>query len=355
MSNAPPTLADACIAAALHKKIGARPAVRNLLLTVANARKFVLDDTMSKYLADISHSFWSGGLRKRNHALDNARQMARLPHATTWIEFNYATGYFLRAKEIGSLHVMDKNGNEPAKFGWLVRQHPQIETAFIASLMRTSMTWGGLAFTHPVSVQWRSDDGPLMWPTMQVFEGEASEYVVAMEGYVSSHVAWAPTFGMELSEEMLHTMVPPGSPDEEVAAYVMLRIPARDLWAFLATINDLPVRIETVEPSRGYLARGSYKKFLKHSIVHLTVPETQFRRLVTKSAIMLRKRAHQVRGHWRKDWRHPLSPLCEHVFDEMLSCRNCRGRQVWVHEHQRGDTSLGFVTHDYVVKHEVKP
>ena len=57
-------------------------------------------------------------------------------------------------------------------------------------------------------------------------------------------------------------------------------IPLRDLWALLATINDLPVRIENVEPSRGYVARGAYKKFLKHSVVHLTVPETHWRRLV---------------------------------------------------------------------------
>jgi hypothetical protein len=46
-----------------------------------------------------------------------------------------------------------------------------------------------------------------------------------------------------------------------------------------------------------------------------------------------RRRAHQVRGHWRRDWRH-------------------EGNRIWIKEHQRGDASLGFVTHDYTVKHE---
>jgi hypothetical protein len=45
----------------------------------------------------------------------------------------------------------------------------------------------------------------------------------------------------------------------------------RTLWALLTTINDLPVTIENIEPSKGYVARGRYKKFLQHSVVHLTV------------------------------------------------------------------------------------
>ena len=44
-----------------------------------------------------------------------------------------------------------------------------------------------------------------------------------------------------------------------------LTMPLRTLWGLLATLNDLPVVIENVTPSRGYIARGSYKKFLEHS------------------------------------------------------------------------------------------
>jgi len=109
----------------------------------------------------------------------------------------------------------------------------------------------------------------------------------------------------------------------------------RDLWMLLATINGLPVKIEHIEPSKGYVARGAYKKFLTHSIIRLTVPETRWRKLVTKTAIMLRRRAHQVRGHWRNDWRHPLDKLCEHEFGEHLVCRRCNGHKICINAAMR--------------------
>jgi hypothetical protein len=30
-----------------------------------------------------------------------------------------------------------------------------------------------------------------------------------------------------------------------------------------------------------------------------------------------------------------------------MICRKCGGHKLWISEHQRGDASLGFVTHDY--------
>ena len=79
------------------------------------------------------------------------------------------------------------------------------------------------------------------------------------------------------------------------------------------------------------------------------MPETQCRKLALNTAALIRRRAHQVRGFWRSDWRHPLSPLCAHAFDDTMICRHCRGRKIWIAEHQRGDASIGFVTHDYSV------
>jgi hypothetical protein len=64
-----------------------------------------------------------------------------------------------------------------------------------------------------------------------------------------------------------------------------------------------------------------------------------------------RRRAHMVRGHWRIDWRHPPKPLCAHEWSTEGVCERCRGHRLWVHEHQRGDASLGFVTTDYAVVH----
>jgi hypothetical protein len=52
----------------------------------------------------------------------------------------------------------------------------------------------------------------------------------------------------------------------------------------------------------------------------------------------IRRRAHQVRGHWRDDWRLPKG-----------------NKTLWIAEHQRGDASLGLVIHDYEITHKDEP
>jgi len=355
----PPTLADACIATALDKRFNHERAkgFLGLLNSVALARKFVLDQSMSAYLAQLSVVFWRGGLRKRNHALDNVRQLARLPHPLTWIEIDFTNGYMPRSRELGSLRVRDVRGNEPSRFGWLLRQHPKVETSFLCAEVHSGVhaAFLGRAFVHPVAMAWSSTDDPSAWKRFGV-EGLTSEWVVGIEGYVNSLVHWSCAFGEREDEaiDLLGAMKPPPGPERMPGweAFMLPRLPVRDVWALLATVNDLPVTIEHIVPSKGYISRGQYKKFLKHSIIHLTVPETRWRKLVLKTSAILRRRAHQVRGHWRRDWRNPLTPTCEHVFNEELVCTRCHGHKIWIAEHQRGDASLGFVTHDYDVTHE---
>lgn len=366
----PPTLADACIATALDKHFYGFKAnahntvVRNMLREVAHARKFVLDAPMSRFLADLSDSFWRGGLRKRHHMLDNARQFARLPHALTWIECSYHADYIERIKEIKGQGVVTLGGNNPERVGWLLRQHPKNEAAFNCVEVRSSVRDPARVFMHPMASAWCADDSPSPWPRfLGIGEfriddegGNVSEAVVEMPGYRSNQVHWHAFLGdlftaqmlQDLYERLAHTGSHP-------SAIVKPVVSLRTIWALLATINDLPVKIELVEPSKGFVARGSYKKFLKHSIVHLTVPETRFRKVLFKVAALLRRRAHQVRAHWRKDWLHPLSPLCDHVWEAQGKhnvCTRCHGHKIFIAEHQRGDASLGFVTHDYDVHRE---
>src|SRR5271169_1218959 len=142
----PPTLADACIATALDKRRGGLKGseeIRDLLLTVGRANKFILDAGMSGYLADLSNSFWTGGLRKRIHQLDNARRLARLPHKLTWIEYD-RLAYFKRVEALGikiawPSGTPDWDKKAPRRHGWLIRQHPNIETAFFLSNIYSSV------------------------------------------------------------------------------------------------------------------------------------------------------------------------------------------------------------------------
>src|SRR5262245_61859857 len=99
----PPTLADACAATMLDKHLASSALVaefRAVFAKIVQARKFVLDDTMSRYLYDLSRASQRGGLRKRICQIENARQLARLPHPLTWIEFNYRA-FIERSRELG--------------------------------------------------------------------------------------------------------------------------------------------------------------------------------------------------------------------------------------------------------------
>jgi len=107
----------------------------------------------------------------------------------------------------------------------------------------------------------------------------------------------------------------------------------RKALTLLAAINDVPIGVRHVEPSRGFIAQGRYRKFLDHNVITVTLPKGRDPQKVARQIIAkARRRAHQVRGHWRRDWRH-------------------EGLRIWIKEHQRGDASLGFVTHDYRVEH----
>ena len=68
-------------------------------------------------------------------------------------------------------------------------------------------------------------------------------------------------------------------------------------------------------------------------MITLTVPAKRYETVAKRAIAIARRRGHQVRGHWRKDHWHP-------------------GERIWIREHVRGDTSLGFVMHDYAVTHE---
>lgn len=369
----PPTLADACSAVVTDKRFNRREGYVAVFNDVVHARKFVLDKDMSAYLAELSSSFWRGGLRKRNRMLENVRQQARLPHVLTWIEIDFLNGYLPRSFALENIDTLATPGTpEPPRYGWLLRQHPKVETSFMCTEFRSTINDENKdrALVHPTSIAWSTTDDPIAWPyfgpdaNREVKDTLFVNTIVGIPGYTSSQVQWTSSFeDKSLAEGLLLAMAPPSwrqtgkplPPDDDVAWRMLYpRLLIRDVWALLATLNDLPVRVEHIEPSKGYVARGRYRKFLEHNVIHLTVPETKWRKLVLKTAALLRRRAHQVRGHWRKDWRNPLAVLCNHEFDEHMICRRCQGKKLWIAEHQRGDASLGFVIHDYQVHHQSK-
>ena len=368
----PPTLADSFVGYSLRR--GVHPAVAEHCRAMLPARKFVLDEAMTRYLATIEFTFASGTHKKRMAILDMVRKQARLPHELTWIELDPRPYRDESMKTYGL--KLKPSAQTVMRRGFLLQQHPSIDVAFKCSEYHAEENIDDLTFAH-IGTAWCCDDiTPVPWRQYQHpdprwrtqesavktatildvgpskecpddFEWSDSEVLGGMIGYQTPQVHL-----IQAVSPALMTFIGPRMNREDPKWPWKLRASVRAVWLLLAMINDIPVSFEKVVPSKGYVARGSYKKFLAHSVIHLTVPQKQWRKVAARALIAIRRRAHQVRGFWRKDWRHPLLAACTHDFDDDMVCRRCGGHSIWVHEHQRGDASLGFVTHDYEVHHD---
>lgn len=320
-----------------------------------DARRFMLDDAMSSFLVDLSSAAFMQYTRRDlkgskivNRLVDQLRMQSRLPHALTWVEFNF-TAASKRAHELGFLPDPSELENQRTlRQGWLLNQHPTNETHFRCHVFEHMHEIDRL-ITVPFSFTWVTDDDPTNWKKPGLPDGytSLSEMCSGVVGYRNDRCSighpeyleggidsWTDEAHRNLISDFMHTH----------------SATLRRVWAFLATINDIPVRINSIVPAKGFMARGNYYRFLEHKTIHLDVlNKTDVRKLARDVVAIARRRAHQVRGHWRNDWRYPLALLCEHEFDAHMTCKYCHGRQLWVHEHQRGDASMGFVTHDYEV------
>jgi hypothetical protein len=159
-------------------------------------------------------------------------------------------------------------------------------------------------------------------PTTTFFDYAA--VATGISSYRSAQVDFIPTPAGNLALDLATELKSEFNIFHEVAGDL------RYLWALLATINDLPVTFTDVRASKGYVARGRYRKFSDHRVINLKVPAARYRRIAARAIAVSRRRAHEVRGHWRRDYRH-------------------EGQRLWIREHTRGDASLGWVRHDYTV------
>jgi hypothetical protein len=370
MSKESPTLADALIREWLkptYRRLEREPGW--LARTIASARKFVLDEKMSAFLGDLAYASLTTCDNPERATLltDAMRQAARLPHPITFIEYDMEAKKRRVRSEYGSdprFKMWDPHAVGPKRCGWLLMQHPQLSTAFMA-IECASESYGNndtelLPIAQPCAVAyaWRVDDGPPPWPEMSWKWGIPAQTV---DGHPMSLAGWLTGIPIYRSESV-RLVYPPTIKSSFVDFYHdksqfntlnELASDARYLWALLATINDLPTRVTEVRPDRGYVARGSYRRFSEHKIITLTVPTRSYKRLAMRAIAVARRRRHAVRGHWRLDFRHRLSPLCEHEFstdDNVMACARCGGQRLWIEEHERGDATLGFVLHDYKVE-----
>jgi hypothetical protein len=351
----------------------------NALLREAllKSKRFVLTDEMSTMLGHLSIEAFLGAplknVERRRRQVETFRTGARLPHESIWIEYSLrhcqrvvrnALHYEdnVAAGPVVDVNVDEFLGEIPMREGWLIQRHPHIENAIIAHIVTHSPdapdpTTGSVTWTFPVAYAWTTDNdtvlpwrplelGVKQWPFDDV--GHYSVLAFGIDGYVTDRVSIVNSPMLNYLDNC-HTE----SSRETVAMLVGEWTGCvRRMTAFLSTINDLPIVMGSVRPDKGFFAKGKIRKYLAHQTIHLTVPAKRFSTVAKKAVAMAHRRAHDVRGHWRDDWRHPYQPLCDHAFEADADhrwCTVCNGRETWIRPHQRGDAALGFVTHDYAV------
>lgn len=372
----PPTLADRLYMLTSQKDwiYQEREHLRTALF---QARRFMLDDQMSAFLCDLSMArFFKPGReiecdsiegrvafptphcsqRVAHIRLDQLRLGARVPHAPfTWIEFNLSA-FKHRAEELGheppSLYSKVLH---PNREGWLILTKDELCQAsmfLLASTVEDDSDW---VYAFPWSYAWSTNDNPV--GSLFVLEQHDPKYWAERAGFweralgtpLSAVAAGIPAYKTD-KVEVMRSMFNQKYLEKDLSVMVDWAGCLRRIWAFLSTVNDIPVLRREVKATKGFMARHSYKRFLDHHTIHLNVPEKKDLRVLARHVLAaVRKRAHMVRGHWRKDWRHLPSQLCEHEWNAQGVCKVCQGHRLWIHEHQRGDPSLGVTLTDYAI------
>jgi len=326
------------------------------------AKRFIVDEPMAAFMADLSNeSFLKVENSPISHRIaDSIRVQARLPYEAIWIEYPLRV-YQKRAAEIRGVPCPDP-AQAPAREGWLIQQHPQIDTAYIMHMWTQNSADdppeedGFNLWTFPFAFAWCADDGVLPWwglaktPTGNT----ASALIVGVGLYNRDNVniVRSPLI-YDVSYQNAAVASAYNSLLNEWAGVV------RRVWALLATINDIPATIGTVRQTKGFLARGRIRKFLDHSTITLNIPARKDTRVLARQLIAIaHHRRHPVRAHWRDDWRHLPAKQCRHLWEIMddkadrIECSLCHGRQTYIHKHDRGDATLGWVGHSYNVTHK---
>jgi hypothetical protein len=333
------------------------------------AKRFVLDDGMAAFIADLTIQTFSSAkhrdhrnfcTRANRRLIEQIRLGSRLPHQDTWVEYDAHIAQKRTEELVPEIKNREYVGT---KEGWLLQKYGE---SYFCSMF---IGWEDIWYVLPWAFAWSADDNA---PANYNFQHgltyantvkknilpffrdsrhqmTTSEIATGLIGYKTNKVDIVPCSYLELSW-------PEDTPDigQQLAEQIsQISGRLRRVWAVLATINDVPVLTKEVRAAKGFIARGSYKRFLDHQTITLHVPKAKDMRVLARHVVALsRKRAHMVRAHWRKDWRRPPHPLCDHEFKADGECKHCFGHRLWIHEHERGDKTLGVILTDYEVVHD---
>lgn len=383
---------------AKHEK-QVQPILNHYRQLIRRAHRFTLDNQFTEYATEVSN-------RMKPETLYQQLKMATLPYETTWIEFN------LRVKvrtmrQFHGLSPMPEDGSVAERMGILLTRID--ETAATVEMIGediggevTSPTLSGYIYSldgrefawnkryngmTPFSMSHRAKTlvgksdywAELATPEAQeVIDGVsrgAPWGFGSKSGVIDYHnigelrcppfllrhgeVCFSPFYdffeyaGRLRGREVMSRLSQAVS--NEIAEFAGMM---RWIVTVLGMLNEVPTRSEYVQPSHAIKAGLTRRlpAFDFHRIT-LKLPKTKPVPYLerTLSNVERKHRAHMVREFWRTYLEDNPCPRGEHEWNydyenDYRLCGKCMSFGRLIHEHKRGDESLGWIHHEYTIK-----
>jgi hypothetical protein len=194
-----------------------------------------------------------------------------------------------------------------------------------------------------------------------VIESMAQMKDLALPSFLARHGI----LGTGRMQGIIGTLLSPGR--EEVVSDTIAHLLVQETTEFtgmmrwvvtiLACLNEVPIDSHHVQPE-GTVRTGltGRRPLMDYHRIVLRVPkEKPVQYIERQLRVGTKRRAHEVRSHWRTYLHAEHCLRDEHPWEYDYAegyrlCGKCMAYGRLIHEHVRGDPSLGWVRKDYVVK-----
>jgi hypothetical protein len=385
-----PSLADQFVASTytLGKAMGGtahnakqlEPALRAYREDMKAAHRFVLDDDFVRYASEISSTTSPEKLLAR-------LQYATLPYQVTWIEYDL----LVKVRTMRAIHQMDDShfnyNTVGRRLGYLL--HRLNDTDAVCQIICQTLDDKDITaamssyYFSLAEHEWGPRDGMSIAGTMpmttsphMLHAGRASlwGYTATGQPGMLDSVADLQRLGMprflqrhgEIGYSRLYrgisslfhdkrelTMMD-GMMDREITEFAGT---LRWVVCVLGMLNEVPLDARHVKPD-GQVRVGltGRRPMLDYHRLTLRLPKTKPLQFIErKFRQATRRRAHEVRAHWRTYVHEVHCKSDEHQWEYdhdngYRLCGACNAYGRLIHEHVRGDPSLGWVNKEYLIK-----
>jgi len=124
-------------------------------------------------------------------------------------------------------------------------------------------------------------------------------------------------------------------------------------------LHAVPVITNQIAPTGHRMLVTGKRPYMTYRTVTIKLPKMRAIAVINRAVRNVQRwknKAHMVRAHWRGFLKKDSYPCARHAHDWLTDgtyrlCQNpkCEAEARYIEEHKRGDESLGWVKHDYVL------